>query len=42
MTPEDRDLLGRWLALIARFREHGWITEADAAELRAEALEAVS
>lgn len=42
MSPEDRRLLERWLDLIARFREHGWITEDEAAALRSEALEAVS
>lgn len=42
MNPEDRQLLERWLALIARLRDRGAITAEAATDLRRLALEAIA
>jgi hypothetical protein len=42
VNTDDRRLLEQWLALIDRLREHGWITDVEAAYLRGLALDAVS
>jgi hypothetical protein len=42
VNPLDMQLLERWLALIARFRERGWISEDEATDLRRKALEAIT
>lgn len=41
MSPEDKQLLERWLMLIDRLRDRGTVTTDDVAVLRRDALEAV-
>jgi DNA transposition AAA+ family ATPase len=42
VNPLDRELLARWLRLIARLETRGAVTADEADSLRTEALEAIS